>query len=377
MPKNIGLWGRLGARFGDNGRQHKMLALDGGGIRGMITLQVLKKIEDVVGQKLGTYFDYIGGTSTGAIIAAGLARGKSVDELIAFYRTAGPLMFDKRALFSRWKSLFASDPLVAELKKVFGATTTLSPEDLECLLLVVTRNATTDSPWPISSNPEAKYCEPERPDCNLRLPLWQLVRASTAAPVYFPPEVIRLDQNNPAKDFVFVDGGTTAYNNPAFLLYRMATLEPYRLEWKQGESGLLIISVGTGAAAATGPLAEAPESNLFAGLTSLALAVMYSAQVDQDINCRTVGRCVYGAEIDRDIGDLVVPDSAPDQGRAFRYARYNADLSAKGLADLGIAGVVPEKVQQLDAVDQLENLVKIGQAVGAGVRREHFGTFLP
>jgi hypothetical protein len=377
MPKNIGLWGRLGTRYGDTGRQHKMLALDGGGIRGMMTLQVLKKIEDVVGQKLGTYFDYIGGTSTGAIIAAGLARGKSVDELIAFYRTTGPLMFDKRALFSRWKSLFASDPLVAELKKVFGATTTLSPEDLECLLLVVTRNATTDSPWPVSSNPEAKYCEPDRPDCNLKLPLWQLVRASTAAPVYFPPEVIRLDQNNPGKDFVFVDGGTTAYNNPAFLLYRMATLAPFRLEWEQGEDKLLIVSVGTGAAPATGPLAEAPESNLFAGLTSLALAVMYSAQVDQDINCRTVGRCVHGAPIDRELGDMVVPDSAPDQGRAFRYARYNADLSAKGLADLGINDVVPEKVQQLDAIDQIPNLIRIGNAVGAEVRREHFGKFLP
>ena len=371
------LWGRLGTRYGDDGRQHKMLALDGGGIRGMITLQILKKIEDVVGQKLGAYFDYIGGTSTGAIIAAGLARGKTVDELIAFYRTTGPLMFDKRALFSRWKSLFASDPLVAELKKVFGATTTLSPEDLECLLLVVTRNATTDSPWPVSSNPHARYCAPERPDCNLKLPLWQLVRASTAAPVYFPPEVIRLDGNDPSKDFVFVDGGTTAYNNPAFLLYRMATLEPFRLEWARGEDKLLIISVGTGAAPATGPLAEAPESNLFAGLTSLALAVMYSAQVDQDINCRTVGRCAYGAPIDRELGDLIVPDSEPDLGRAFRYARYNADLSAKGLADLGINDVVPEKVQQLDAIDQLPNLIRIGNAVGAEVRREHFGTFLP
>ncbi|MEA2488787.1 MAG: hypothetical protein QOH21_579, partial [Acidobacteriota bacterium] len=57
--------------------------------------------------------------------------------------------------------------------------------------------------------------------------------------------------------------------------------------------------------------------------------------------------------------------------------RYNADLSAAGLAKLGITNMVPEKVQQLDAIDQLENLVTIGQAVGAEVRREHFGTFLP
>ena len=51
-----------------------MLALDGGGIRGLITLGILEKIEKLVkdraGGKLCDYFDYIGGTSTGAIIAA-------------------------------------------------------------------------------------------------------------------------------------------------------------------------------------------------------------------------------------------------------------------------------------------------------------------
>jgi hypothetical protein len=376
MQNSQASWKRLASRYAEP-RPRRMLALDGGGIRGMITLQILKRIEQIVGQKLGTYFDYIAGTSTGAIVAAGLARGKSVDDLIRFYREAGPLMFDERTLFARWKSLYSSDPLAKELKNVFGANTTLSPDDLDCLLLVVTRNATTDSPWPVSSNPFAKYCGPERSDCNLNLPLWQLVRASTAAPVYFPPEVIQLDKTDPKKDFVFVDGGTTAYNNPAFLLYRMATLAPYNLEWERGEEKLLLMSVGTGSAPATGPLAAAPESNLFSGLKSLAFAVMYAAQVDQDINCRTVGRCVYGAKIDRELGDLVVPDDAPDLGRAFRYARYDADLSAKGLKDLGVKGAIPEKVQQLDAVDQLETMVTIGEAVAGRVERKHFGTFLP
>jgi hypothetical protein len=43
-----------------------------------------------------------------------------------------------------------------------------------------TENATTESPWPISSSTDAKYNNPSRPDCNLRIPLWRLVRASTA-----------------------------------------------------------------------------------------------------------------------------------------------------------------------------------------------------
>ncbi len=67
-----------------------MLALDGGGIRGLITLGILEDLERLVlertGQRLCGYFDYIAGTSTGAIIAAGLARGMTIAELIDFYQ---------------------------------------------------------------------------------------------------------------------------------------------------------------------------------------------------------------------------------------------------------------------------------------------------
>src|SRR5882757_5466970 len=111
--------------------------------------------------------------------------------------------------------------------------------------MIVLRNATTDSPWPLPNNPKAKYNLPDRPGSNLELPLWQLVRASTAAPTYFPPEVINVG----AKEFIFVDGGVTMYNNPAFQLFLMATAEPYHLGWETGENKMLLVSVGTGASA--------------------------------------------------------------------------------------------------------------------------------
>lgn len=87
------------------------------------------------------------------------------------------------------KYSYTADPLRAKLRDVFGQNTDLHPHSLKCLLLVVTKNVTTDSPWPISSNADAKYNDPIREDSNLRIPLWQLVRASTAAPVFFPPEI--------------------------------------------------------------------------------------------------------------------------------------------------------------------------------------------
>jgi patatin-like phospholipase/acyl hydrolase len=133
-----------------------MLPLDGGGIRGLITLGILERIENLVkertGQKLCEYFDYVAGTSTGAIIAAGLCRGLTTADLIRFY-TSGKQMFDPAWLLERIKYLYTADPLKAQLQDVFGCDTNLEPDNLKCLLLVITKNVTTDSPWPISSNP--------------------------------------------------------------------------------------------------------------------------------------------------------------------------------------------------------------------------------
>jgi len=391
------LWGHLEDRYSAE-RPRKLLALDGGGIRGVLTLQVLIRMEELLAEQSGqgenfrlcNFFDYIGGTSTGAIIAAGLAIGKSARWLSEFYKEVGPVMFQKQFILKRLKGLYKSEPLTDKLKEVFGADTTLASETLKCLLLVVTRNVTTDSPWPISSNPYAKYNAAERPDCNRKIPLWQLVRASTAAPVYFPPEIVEWDQNDPTKAFLFEDGGLTPYNNPAFLIARMATHPAYKLGWNTGEQNLLVMSVGTGAAPRIDAEVYGGGKNAFSNLVNFPGALMYGAAVDQDINCRIIGRCIYGGEydaelgrcdteIDREIGDLVVrgddgiPSSiADDLGRQFLYARYNAELSKTWLGKRGLNDIDPDLVSQLDSIDHIDDLMKIGQAVAREVKIEHF-----
>jgi len=373
-----------------------MLALDGGGIRGVLTLSILKEIERQVGKPLGEYFDYIAGTSTGAIIATGLATGMTVDQLVAFYRTAGPEMFQRTRFLARLNSLYKDGPLQQQLKQVFGERTDLKPGSLKTLLLVVTRNVTTDSPWPISSNPEARYNDLTRGDCNLCIPLWKLVRASTAAPIFFPPEVIQIDPNDEKKAFVFVDGGVTPYNNPAFLLYRFATDPAYRLNWPKGERNLLLVSVGTGAAVKQGATAADAESNMLSTGVAIPGALMYGSLVDQDINCRAVGRCTYGDIIDRELLDMV-PRQGPDEGgftarisrapvplstdlgRAFLYARYNVDLSAEGLAALGFSKdeVDPATAQRMDVAESehINLLMTIGTRAARQVHVAHFGPF--
>lgn len=380
-------WGHLEKRFGGKSAEapRKLLALDGGGIRGVLTLQVLIRMEEILRERSGqgedfrlcNFFDYIGGTSTGAIIAAGLAIGMSAKELSDFYIATGPKMFEKAFILERLRHLYRKEPLTEELKKTYGANTDLSSNKLKSLLLVVTRNVSTDSPWPISSNPFARYNHPSLKDCNLQIPLWQLVRASTAAPVFFPPEILQWDPKDASTAFLFEDGGLTPYNNPAFLIARMATQWPYNLNWKTGESRLLVMSIGTGSAPKVN--SEMSGKNAFSNLVSFPGALMYGAQIDQDINCRAVGRCVHGAPIDSELGDLIPrgEDGTPvplsiDLGRAFLYARYNAELSKEWLSERGLGKVDPSKVAQLDSVEFVPDLVRVGKALAKEVRAEHF-----
>jgi len=385
----MSIWGALAERYETEKPQRKLLALDGGGIRGVITLEILaaleRKLADKTGQgntfRLGDFFDYVAGTSTGAIIAAGLAMGMSTGELLDFYSDFGRQMFEKSFLLERLKSFYKREPLAAKLQEIFhdgrGQPATLESAPLKCLLLVVAHNVTTDSAWPISTNPKAKYNASDRRDNNRKIPLWQLVRASTAAPVFFPPETLNWDPDDPSKSFVFQDGGITPYNNPAFLLFRMATQPAYRLEWKTGEKNLLLVSVGTGMAPNVG---GSDGKNILANLQGIPGTLMYGVQVDQDVNCRTFGRCVHGSSIDREMGDLVLTDEgtpAQEYGRYFRYVRYNADLSPNGLAKLGIDPKLAPAVQQMDAVAQIDNMRSVGRAVAqTEVSLGHLGSFV-
>ena len=366
--------------------QKRLLAIDGGGIRGVLSLEVLKRIENLLQTqsgrgtafRLSDYFDYIAGTSTGGIVAAGLSIGMSVDEIMRFYVEAGAQMFVKANLLMRLRSKFEDEPLALELKKVFGADTTLGSDKLRTLLLLIMRNATTDSPWPISNNPYAKYNEPTRSDCNLKLPLWHLVRASTAAPTYFPPEVVMVGGHQ----FVFVDGGVTMYNNPAFQMVLMATVDRYwprapagQRGWPTGTERMLVVSVGTGTSPDVRDGLEPGEMNLLFNAATIPSALMFAALNEQDFLCRTFGNCLAGDPLDREVGDMIAA-AGPASPKLFTYLRYNAELTEGGLAALGCGRVAPDAVRKLDAVDAIPALREVGRAVAEKkVEADHFARF--
>src|SRR5262245_1897874 len=185
----------------------KILALDGGGIRGILSVEILAKIEEMLREKTGgkkdfvlaDYFDFIAGTSTGGIIAACLSWGMTVDKIRNFYLENGKEMFDKASILKRHRYKFEDEKLSKRLQEEFGTDTKLGREELMTLLLLVLHDAGTGWPSPVCNNPGVKYSDAKRDDCDLSLPLWQVVRASAAARTYFPPVVVKIG----AKQFVF------------------------------------------------------------------------------------------------------------------------------------------------------------------------------
>lgn len=355
----------------------RLLSFDGGGIRGLFALQVAKRIETLLREKhqrpdlvLADHFHYIGGTSTGAIIAAFLAWGLPVDEIVGLYRANAVAMFRKAG----WTQRFTSHRFVAEglsqfLREFFveddGTPATLGTGKLKTLFLAVTRNASTGSPWPLSNNPLAKYNDPASPGCNLQIPLWQLVRASTAAPTFFPPEVLEVKgEQGETLTYAFEDGGVTPFNNPAHLMHLMASLPEYRLGWASGVDRMSVVSIGTGSIR-TGR-GDRLFVDVLAQAKNLPSSLIGSFQQYQDLLCRVAGECRHGPRIDGEVGDLV----RPNPGAKFLYARYDKAFSED---DLASAAKCTEKGFTLDNLELMDFLAECGgRHAEDAVKLEHF-----
>jgi hypothetical protein len=350
----------------NDGRPKRILALDGGGLRGILTLGVLQKIETVLrerhggdaGFRLCHYFDLVAGTSTGAIIAATIALGWTVEEIRAKYMALGTQVFEKaffRQGFLRAK--YDERKLVAELKKVCGDATTLGSDALRTGLVVVAKRMDTGSWWPMSNNPRGRFFEgrPGGTIGNGDYPLWQVVRASTAAPAFFDPEPITIA--NPAEGQPvtgnFVDGGVSPFNNPALMAVMYATMEGYRIGWPTGPDRLLVVSVGTGAhdpsVARSGIAAK--------GAIDALVALMNDCATLQETVLQWMSQSPTARPIDSELGDLRhdLVGGAP----LLSYLRYNVDLHPESVKALEPALTDPRAIAALSAMDAPENMTTL------------------
>lgn len=315
----------------------RILSLDGGGVRGAITLEFLEQMEKLLSYKAGRevrlheHFDMIGGTSTGAIIASALAIGMSAREVSKLYDRLAPNVFRR----SRWRILglqakFTAKELQRELAKVFGEMK-LDSTKLKTGLCMVAKRMDTGSPWLISNNPKGRYWEdPEDKSYigNRNYPLAKLIRASTAAPHYFDPEP--LDVLNDGHPGLFVDGGVSPHNNPSLQLFLQSSLPQHNLNWKLGPENLTIVSVGTGGFRQTLPAKEA------ASMTAVGLAIKALTGLIADTEAQTIGMMqALGTtptpwEINSEAGDM--QGMKLPGGPLFRFVRYDIRLEQDWLA---------------------------------------------
>jgi hypothetical protein len=361
----------------------RILALDGGGLRGILSLGLLQKIEDTLRERHGSgddfrlshYFDLIAGTSTGAIIAATLAMGWTVEAIRRKYMSLGERVFTRSLLrHGVLRAKYDEESLIAELKKVYGAKTLLGGPELQTGLLVMTKRLDTGSPWPICNNPRGKYfvARPNGVVGAQDYPLWQVVRASTAAPAYFDAESITIARAQGAKPYagVFVDGGVSPFNNPALMAVMYATMEGYRLNWLTGADQMLVVSIGTGAADPNVTHANLAAKQAVDALLSLMNDIAtLQEQLLQWVSCSPTAR-----PIDREVGDLSADVLLGTP--ALSYLRYNVDLRPSSVQQLEPALDDVELIASLSAMDapaNMELLHRLGTLAGKrDVRHDHF-----
>lgn len=364
-----------------SGGPKRILALDGGGIRGVLSLRILNRMESIIRSRTGNksatlsdYFDLIGGTSTGAIIAAGLAMGWDVKKLVRMYDKFGEAVFEsdffRRGLL---RPKFSEKVLVDQLKANFG-NVTLGSDKLKTGLAVVMKRLDTGSPWVVFNNPRGKYFE-QRPGSNA-IPnkdflVRDVVRASTAAPTYFKPELIEVGADQKG---AFVDGGVSPHNNPALLLFMLSTINGYGLNWPVGEDNLLLVSVGTGNAL-PGQSADSVMKTKAAklGITALA-SLMDDASVLNETMLQWFSRSATARPIDRELGDLGT--DLLGGNALLTYLRYQAWLDKDWLRDnlnIELAKKELDALAEMDKPENVRRLSEIGDAVAARlVEERHF-----
>jgi patatin-like phospholipase/acyl hydrolase len=359
----------------------RILSLDGGGIRGALTLGFLKKLETILRQIEGNpdlllcdYFDLIGGTSTGSIIASALAIGKTVDEITELYMNLGGKIFgEKRSWWNPFETLaylkaeYNYHALEQGLKETFKDIK-LGDEDLKTGLCIVAKRADTNSVWPLINHPNAKYYPK-----NKNIPLWQLIRASSAAPSYFVPQMIDVGDGEIG---AFVDGGVSMSNNPALELLMVATLQGFPFHWEFGEDKLMIVSVGTGYSVFKKQRTEIDQSWLYTWAKNVPDMLMQDASVQNQILLQWISNTAVPFHIDGEKGDM--KDDLLAGKPLIKYLRYNFPITENDLNGLSLGRNFTSK--DVDSLVEMSNaknrqlLYDIGLAASRQMERSHFET---
>lgn len=363
----------------------KILSLDGGGIRGSLTLGYLQKLEDILVKKynnpdlvLSDYFDLIGGTSTGSIIAGALALGNKVEIIRKNYMQMGGVIFgDKRHIWNpfetaKWLKARYNDQPFDEVLKGFFKDITIGGPELKTGLCIVAKRADTNSTWPIINHPEGLFYDSHLGK-NKDIPLWAAIRASSAAPTYFEPVMIDVGNSQPA---AFIDGGVSMANNPALTLLMVATLNGFPFKWEMGPDKLQIVSIGTGYSVYKKMTGEIDDANMLDWAAALPNMLMHDASWQNNLILQWLSVSPTAQAIDMEIGDMKQDHLAGEP--RISYLRYNYPMTQDSVSkalDREISNEELKSIIDIANGDSRFDLYNIGLAAGADIKESHFQNF--
>lgn len=222
-------------------RPCRILAIDGGGIRGVYTAHILSRIEEELSIRWTECFDLMAGTSTGAIIAAALACELPASRILEMYRNRSSAIFRRRPLrrLGILASRYRNAALLSELNNLFGDTRL---GDLSIRLIIPTTDIGNGCVHVLKSAYDPGFVR------DRTVFVRDAVLASCSAPTYFDPHRV--------EEYALADGGLWA-NNPALV----AAIEAKR---RMGAplDRLRILSLGTGTRKQFYPLKETPWTRL-------------------------------------------------------------------------------------------------------------------
>ena len=211
----------------------QVLALHGGGIRGVATAAYLSDLESAVGEPAWRFFDLIVGTSTGGIIAAALSLGIEANVIKQLYLQKGHLIFRRklpwlpRRLAQLVAPLYEGDELKRLLQETLGKETRMG--DAHTRLCIPTVNLSTGRNEVLKTRHHTDFTRDHK------LSMWRVAAATAAAPTYFPSVKIKNRGH-------YADGGLWA-NAPI----AVGVAEAMKL--RHPRSQIRVLSIGTGTSA--------------------------------------------------------------------------------------------------------------------------------